>query len=94
LFYLIALTAGRAEPILDLDEFSLDRGAAMHEDKNCWANDPAKAIAANDNVAKASGNRCILAIARLIGRRIAREEFERRVAAANDNAPVEKQDKD
>lgn len=66
----------------------------MQGDKGRWADDPAKTVAANDNVANVSGNHCILTIARLIGRRMAREEFERRVAAANDNAPVEKQDKD
>lgn len=61
----------------------------MQEVKNCWADDPSKG-AANDNNAE---HRCIAAIARLIGRRIAREEFEKRVAAANDNAQVEKQEK-
>lgn len=65
----------------------------MQEDKSGRAVAPEKITAANDN-AVAAEHRCILAIARLIGRRIAREEFERRVTAANDNAPVEKQDKD
>jgi hypothetical protein len=66
----------------------------MQEDKSYWADNPTKTTAANDNVADASGNRCILAIARLIGRRIAREEFEKRVSAANDNAPVDQRHED
>lgn len=65
----------------------------MQEDKSGWADAPEKTAAANDN-AVAGEHRCIVAIARLIGRRIAREEFEKRVTAANDNAPVEKQDND
>ena len=70
----------------------------MQEDGNQRADDPLKAPAANDaandNVATPTGYQCILAIARLIGRRIAREEFEKRIAAANDNAPVEKREND
>ena len=65
----------------------------MPEDRDCWADTAKKTAAANDN-AVANEHRCILAIARLIGRQIAREEFEKCVSAANDNAPVEKQDKD
>lgn len=65
----------------------------MQEDKTGWADAPEKITAANDN-AVAAEHRCILAIARLIGRRIAREEFEKRVAAANDNALVEKREND
>ena len=66
----------------------------MQEDGNHRADNPLKAPAANDNVTIPTGYQCILAIARLIGRRIAREEFEKRIAAANDNAPVDKRDKD
>ena len=88
------MTLGRADPILGHDEFSLDRGSGDAGGQGRWADDPAKTVAANDNVANVSGNHCILTIARLIGRRMAREEFERRVAASNDNAPVEKQDRD
>ncbi|MGA7450503.1 MAG: hypothetical protein WBW73_04195 [Rhodoplanes sp.] len=66
----------------------------MQGHKSDWADNLTKTTAANDNVANASGSRCILAIARLIGRRIAREEFEKRVSAANDNAPVEKREND
>ena len=61
----------------------------MPESKNPWADNPSEG-AANDNNAE---HRCILAIARLIGRQIAREEFEKRLTAANDNAQVEKQEK-
>ena len=44
--------------------------------------------AANDNgTAEARVEAAVLVIARLIGRRIAREEYERH-HAANDNAPV------
>jgi hypothetical protein len=60
----------------------------MQEDKTEWIDGPTNIAAANDNNAE---QRCI---ARLIGRRIAREEFEKRVAAANDNAPVEKREND
>lgn len=63
----------------------------MQEDKTERIDGPTKIAAANDNNPE---QRCVLAIARLIGRRIAREEFERRVAAANDNAPVEKREND
>ena len=63
----------------------------MQEDKTEWIDGPKNIAAANDNNAE---QRCVLTIARLIGRRIAREEFEKRIAATNDNAPVEKQDKD
>lgn len=63
----------------------------MQEDKTEWIDGPANIAAANDNNAE---QRCVLAIARLIGRRIAREEFEKRIAAANDNAPVEKREND
>ena len=66
----------------------------MQGHKSDWADNLTKTTTANDNVANASGSCCILAIARLIGRRIAREEFEKRVAAANDNAPVEKREND
>jgi len=47
-------------------------------------------VAANDN--GATGTRleaAVLAIARLIGRQMAREEFER-LSAANDNRPPER----
>jgi hypothetical protein len=63
----------------------------MQEDKTEWIDGPTKIVAVNDNNAE---QRCVLAIARLIGRRIAREEFEKRIAAANDNAPVEKREND
>ncbi len=44
--------------------------------------------AANDNGAAEARVRCaVLTIARLLGRQIAREQFERQ-ASANDNTPV------
>jgi len=49
---------------------------------------PRRTVAANDN--GAAGTRldaAVLTIARLIGRQIAREEFER-LSAANDNRPA------
>ena len=65
----------------------------MKDDKSRSTDDPFKPPAANDNVAVATGptHVRILAIARLIGRQIAREEFEKRQAdAANDNQPPPK----
>ena len=45
-------------------------------------------VAANDNgAAEARVRSAVLTIARLLGRQIAREQFERQ-ASANDNAPV------
>lgn len=49
--------------------------------------------AANDNgAAETKLNAVMLTIARLIGRQIAREEFER-LSATNDNRPAPKADK-
>ena len=49
---------------------------------------PRRTVAANDNgTAEARIDAAVLTIARLIGRHIAREEFERR-SVANDNRPV------
>ena len=46
-------------------------------------------VAANDNgAAEARVRSAVLTIARLLGRQIAREQFERQVSA-NDNTPVE-----
>ena len=45
-------------------------------------------VAANDNAAaEARVHSAVLTIARLLGRQIAREQFER-LASANDNVPV------
>jgi hypothetical protein len=69
----------------------------MKDDKSRSTDDPFKTPAANDNVAVATGptHAGILAIARLIGRQIAREEFEKRKAeAANDNQPPPKPNED
>ena len=47
-------------------------------------------VAANDNgAAEARVRSAVLTIARLLGRQIAREQFERQ-ASANDNAPTGK----
>ena len=47
-------------------------------------------VAANDNgAAEARVRSAVLTIARLLGRQIAREQFERQVTA-NDNTPVRK----
>jgi hypothetical protein len=88
---LTALTAGCPDPILIATNSVVIEERAMQEDKTEWIDGPTKIAAVNDNNAE---QRCVLAIARLIGRRIAREEFEKRIAAANDNAPVEKRESD
>ena len=47
-----------------------------------------RGVAANDNgAAEARIDTAVMTLARIIGRRIAREEF-RRMEAANDNAPT------
>jgi hypothetical protein len=62
----------------------------MKDDKSRSTDDPFKTPAANDNTTGPM-HPGILAIARLIGRQIAREEFEKRQAgAANDNQPPPK----
>ena len=69
----------------------------MKDDKSHSTDDPCKTPAANDNIVVATGptHPGILAIARLIGRQIAREEFEKRQAeAANDNQPPPKASED
>jgi len=49
---------------------------------------PSRTVAANDNgTVEARIDAAVLTIARLIGRQIAREEFER-CCAANDNRPA------
>ena len=49
---------------------------------------PRRTVAANDNgAADTKLDAAVVCIARLLGRQIAREEFERR-SAANDNRPV------
>ena len=58
--------------------------------------EPGPSDAANDDAhaaAEARAKAALLTIARLIGRQIAREEFERRLAA-NDNRPAPKDDED
>ena len=50
---------------------------------------PAAGVAANDNgSAEARVQSAVLTLARLLGRQIAREQFERR-DCANDNEPVQ-----
>ena len=56
--------------------------------------EPRLGDAANDNgAAEMKLKAVVLTIARLIGRQIAREEFER-LSAANDNRPAPKADED
>ena len=65
----------------------------MIEDENSTP-EPGPGDAANDHAAaQARAKAALLTIARLIGRQIAREEFERRLAA-NDNRPAPKADED
>ena len=65
----------------------------MIEDEDC-PNAPKGRMAANDNgTAAARLDAAVSTIARLIGRQIAREAFER-LSAANDNRPAPKADKD
>lgn len=55
---------------------------------------PGDRIAANDNGTPATRlDDAVATVARLIGRQIAREEFERR-SPANDNRPVTEQDQE
>jgi hypothetical protein len=55
---------------------------------------PRRTVAANDNeTAEARIDAAVLTIARLIGRQIAREEFER-LSAANDNWPAPEADEE
>jgi len=75
-----------ATPLLDLGD-SLDRGAAvMIQDQDCAGG---VLPAANDNADGEKAARideAVLRIARLIGRQMAREQFER-ACPANDNRP-------
>ena len=67
----------------------------MKDDNSRSTDNPFETPAANDNTAVVGGpmHPRIIAIARLIGRQIAREEYERR-QAANDNQPPPKASKD
>ncbi len=65
----------------------------MIEDEEC-ATDDKEPAAANDNGGGGARPRidaAVLRIARLIGRQMAREEFER-LSAANDNRPPDRSD--
>ncbi|MPZ42323.1 MAG: hypothetical protein GEV05_02775 [Betaproteobacteria bacterium] len=63
------------------------------EDKNRPIG-PRRTAAANDNgTAAAKIDAAVLRIARLLGRQIAREEFERR-SAVNDNRPAPEADEE
>ena len=65
----------------------------MIEDEEC-ATDDMEPAAANDNGGGGAQPRidaAVLRIARLIGRQMAREEFER-LSAANDNRPPDRRD--
>jgi len=83
------LTLNFAMPLLNLGD-SLGRGAMMIQDEDC-----ADGVmpAANDNGVGEKAIRideAVLRIARLIGRQMAREQFER-TSPANDNRPPERQ---
>ena len=78
-----------AMPLLNLGD-SLRRGAAMIQDEECAGG---VMLAANDNGDGGKAARideAILRIARLIGRQIAREQFEH-ASPANDNESTEKE---
>jgi hypothetical protein len=69
----------------------------MKDDNSRSTDNPFETTAANDNVAVGGGpmHPRIIAIARLIGRQIAREEYKRSQAeAANDNPPPPKASED
>jgi len=69
----------------------------MKDDNSRSTDNPFETPTANDNTAVVGSpmRPRIIAIARLIGRRIAREEYERRQAeAANDNQPPPKASED
>ncbi len=68
----------------------------MKDDNSRSTDNPFETPAANDNaVVGGPMHPRIIAIARLIGRQIAREEYERRQAkAANDNQPPPKAGED
>ncbi len=69
----------------------------MKDDNSRSTDNPFETPAANDNIAVGGGpmHPRIIAIARIIGRQIAREEYERRQAeAANDNQPPPKAGED
>jgi len=69
----------------------------MKDDNSRSTDNPFETPAGNDNIALEGGRMHprIIAIARLIGRQIAREEYERRQAeAANDNQPPLKASED
>ena len=69
----------------------------MKDDNSRSTDNPFQRPAANDNIAVggSSMHPRIIAIARLIGRQIAREEYETRQAeAANDNQPKPKAGED
>lgn len=77
-------------PLLNLGD-SLGRGAAMIQDQDCA---DGLMPAANDNgdgVRAARIDEAVLRIARLIGRQIAREQFEH-PCPANDNRPEQQHD--
>ena len=83
------LILGWAMPLLNLGD-SLRRGAAMIRDEDCAG---CVMPAANDNGDGGKAARideAVLRIARLIGRQMAREQFEH-PSPANDNESTEKE---
>jgi hypothetical protein len=77
-----------AMPLLNLGD-SLGRGAVMIQDEDCRAGSMPAANDNGDGEKAARIDETVLRIARLIGRQIAREQFER-ASPANDNRPPER----
>ena len=78
-----------AMPLLNLGDF-LRRGAAMIEDEDCAGGVMPAANENCDGGKEARMDEAVLRIARLIGRQIAREQFEH-ASPANDNESTEKE---
>jgi hypothetical protein len=78
-----------ARPLLNLGD-SLGRGAVMIQDVDCAHGVMPAANDNGDGMKAARIDEVVLRIARLIGRQMAREQFEHS-SAANDNNPPEQQ---
>ena len=79
-----------ATPLLNLGD-SLGWGAAMIQDQDCTDGVMPAANDNGDGVRQARIDEAILRIARLIGRQMAREQFEH-PCPANDNRPEQQHD--
>jgi hypothetical protein len=83
------LTPNLAMPLLNLGD-SLGRGAAMIQDEDCAGGVMPAANDNGDGEKAALIDDAVLRIARLIGRQMAREQFEH-ASPANDNSPPQRQ---